>query len=50
LSELTGDIAPSKPGKFVPEMMAEQPPRRRTSPDSVTELLREFLASLESES
>lgn len=49
LSEVIGDIAPIKPGKLVPEL-ATQPPRRRTSADSVTDLLREFLASLESES
>lgn len=47
VSKLIGDIAPVKPGKFVPDLLAQQQPRRRTSSDSVTELLREFLASLE---
>lgn len=48
VSALVGDLAPIKPGPLVQELAA-QPPRRRTSADSVTDLLREFLASLESE-
>lgn len=48
LSQLIGDIAPVKPGKLLPDLAA-QPPRRRTHADSVTDLLREFLASLEGE-
>jgi dTMP kinase len=47
ITQLVGDLAQLKPGKFMPEAMP--PPRRRTSADSVTELLREFLSSLESE-
>jgi len=49
VAKLIGDIALIKPGKFLPEVIAQQPPRRRASSDSVTELLREFLASLEPE-
>lgn len=49
VSALIGDIAPVKPGKLIIEAAAQQPPRRRASSSSVTELLREFLASLESE-
>lgn len=47
VSKLLGDIAPTRPRKPLPELLS--PPRRRTSSDSVAELLREFLASLEGE-
>ena len=47
VSALIGDIAPLKPGKLPPEIVP-QPPLRRGTADSVTELLREFLSSLDS--
>lgn len=47
ISELIGDIAPVKPAKL--DLEPAHRSRRRASSDSVAELLREFLSSLDSE-